>query len=173
MEHAAVPSAVREQRLNHWIEAYADDVIKVCYISLSDRAQAEDAMQETFLKAWKSMAAHERKGVTNDKAWLLRIAVNVCRDYFRTGWFRHVDSRKSIDELPIREEAAEGGDRELAMDIQNLPFKYKQIILLYYYQGLNLREAAEALGISPATAQRQLKKAEALLKAGLTGGDWG
>ena len=72
----------------------------------------------------------------------------------------------------IRDEASEGSDRELAMDIQNLPFKYKQIILLYYYQGLNLREAAEALGISPATAQRQLKKAESLLKDGLSGGDW-
>ena len=89
MEHAAVPSAVREQRLNHWIEAYADDVIKVCYISLSDRAQAEDAMQETFLKAWKSMAAYERKGVTNDKAWLMKIACNTCRDHLRRGWRKH------------------------------------------------------------------------------------
>ena len=132
MEHAAVPSAVREQRLNHWIETYAGDILKVCYLSLSDRTQAEDAMQETFLKAWKCMPNYERKGVENDKAWLLKIAMNVCRDTFRTGWFRHVDTRKSIDELPLKDEAAHSPDRELAMDIQNLPLKYKQIILLYY-----------------------------------------
>lgn len=60
MEQAVVPSYVREQRMTQWVENYADDIKKVCFIYLADRTQAEDALQDTFLKAWKSMQAYER-----------------------------------------------------------------------------------------------------------------
>lgn len=171
MEQADALSAVREQRLNRWIEHYADDVVKVCFLSLNDRAQAEDAMQDTFLKAWRYMPHYERRQIENEKAWLMKIAVNVCRDYRRTGWFRHVEKRASLEELPLRDQAEEGRDRELTMDIMALPVKYKQIVVLYFYQGFTLREAAEALGLSAATAHRRLKKAEEMLKASLEGGE--
>ena len=112
MEQAAVPSYVREQRLQEWIDLYANDIIRICFVYLADHDQAEDAMQDTFLKAWKSMPSYERKGIENDKAWLMRIAVNVCRDYRRSAWFRHVDRRVSLDSLPRALEAADGRDRE-------------------------------------------------------------
>ena len=52
-----------------------------------------------------------------------------------------------------------------------LPDRYKQVILLYYFQGLTTQETAGALGLSQATVSRRLKKAEALLKTSLTGGE--
>lgn len=170
MEQAAVPSYVREQKMNQWIETYADDIKKICFVYLADRSQAEDALQDTFLKAWKSMPAYERKGVENDKAWLMRIAINVCRDYHKTGWFRHVDKRQDMDTIAAYIPAKDEQDRELVMDICNLPAKYKQVVLLYYYQGMNMREAAQALGIPASTVHRRLKKAESLLKAEWIGG---
>lgn len=170
MEQAAVPSYVREQKMNQWIETYADDIKKICFVYLADRSQAEDALQDTFLKAWKSMPAYERKGVENDKAWLMRIAINVCRDYHKTGWFRHVDKRQDMDTITAYIPAKDEQDRELVMDICNLPAKYKQVVLLYYYQGMNMREAAQALGIPASTVHRRLKKAESLLKAEWIGG---
>ncbi len=171
MEQAAVPSYVREQRLQEWIDLYANDIIRICFVYLADRDQAEDAMQDTFLKAWKSMPSYERKGIENDKAWLMRIAVNVCRDYRRSAWFRHVDRRVSLDSLPRALEAADGRDRELTMDICRLPVKYRQVVLLYYFEGMNTREVSQALGLAPATAHRRLKKAEEMLKDAWGGGD--
>ena len=171
MEQAAVPSYVREQRLQEWIDLYANDIIRICFVYLADRDQAEDAMQDTFLKVWKSMPSYERKGIENDKAWLMRIAVNVCRDYRRSAWFRHVDRRVSLDSLPRALEAADGRDRELTMDICRLPVKYRQVVLLYYFEGMNTREVSQALGLAPATAHRRLKKAEEMLKDAWGGGD--
>ena len=174
MEQAVVPSYVREQRMTQWVENYADDIKKVCFIYLADRTQAEDALQDTFLKAWKSMQAYERKGIENDKAWLMRIAINVCRDYHRSGWFKHIDKRQDMDDITaIYADRAvqDPEDHELAMDICRLPEKYKQVVLLYYYQGMNMREVAHALGVPVSTVQRRLKKAETLLKTELMGGE--
>ncbi len=53
MERAAVPSMIREQRLNQWIEDYSDSILRTCFLYLSDQTQAEDATQDTWIKAWK------------------------------------------------------------------------------------------------------------------------
>ena len=167
MEQAAVPGLSREQILSRWIDLYSDPILRTCYLYLSDLHQAEDAMQETWIKAWKHMDDLERKGITNEKAWLLRIAINTCRDYRRTAWFRHVDRRAALDELPARLQMAETEDRTMSWIVMDLPERYKQIILLYFYQGLTMQETADALGLPLTTAHRRLRKAEALLKDAL------
>ena len=84
MDRAEVPSMSREQRLSEWIEDYSDTILRTCYLYLSDHSQAEDATQDTWIKAWKHMEDFERKKIVNEKAWLLRIAINTCKDYRRT-----------------------------------------------------------------------------------------
>ena len=171
MERAAVPSMIREQRLNQWIEDYSDSILRTCFLYLSDQTQAEDATQDTWIKAWKHMDDFERKGIANEKAWLLRIAINTCKDYRRTAWFRHVDRSKALDELPPGMMQTEMEDRNLTLVVMDLPDRYKQVVLLYYFQGLTQRETAHALGLSPAAVVRRLRAAEALLKQSLTGGE--
>ncbi len=170
MERAAVPGMIREQKLNQWIEDYSDSILRTCFLYLSDQNQAEDATQDTWIKAWKHMDDYERKSITNDKAWLLRIAINTCKDYRRSAWFRHIDRNKVLDELPSQLIAVEPEDRTLTLTVMALPDRYKQVILLYYFQGLTMQETAEVIGASQTTVQRRLKKAESLLKVELTGG---
>lgn len=170
MEHAAVPGMIREQRLNRWIETYSDSILRTCFLYLSDRGQAEDAVQDTWIKAWKHMDEYEKNNIANDKAWLLRIAVNTCKDYRRSAWFRHVDRSKALDELPPQLTAVEPEDRTLTLTVMELPDRYKQVILLYFFQGLTMQETADALGASQATVSRRLDKAKELLKGSLTGG---
>mgnify|MGYP002627174749 CR=1 FL=1 len=62
-------------------------------------------------------------------------------------------------------------DRELVIEVGNLPDKYKQLILLYYYANMTLQDTAEALGIPKSTASKRLKRAEEMLKRSLTGGE--
>ena len=170
MERAEVPSMIREQRLSRWIEEYSDSILHTCFLYLSDQGQAEDATQDTWIKAWKHMDDFEKKNIANEKAWLLRIAINTCKDYRRTAWFRHIDRSKALDELPPRLVAAEPEDRTLTLTVMDLPDRYKQVILLYYFQGLTMQETADALDVSQATVHRRLEKAEELLKGSLTGG---
>lgn len=171
MENVAVQSPTREQRLELWITQYADAILRLCFVYLRDAGQAEDAMQDTFLKAWKSMEQFEQRNGCTEKAWLMRIAVNVCHDYHRSRWFRHVDRTRTPDDLHVWHEAVLPEDHGLLMDVYNLPEKYKRVILLYYYQEMTLRETAEALGVSRSAVHKQLKKAQELLKGRLTGRD--
>ena len=114
MEHAAVPSMNRETKLSEWIEMYSDTILRTCYLYLSDLQQAEDVLQDTWIKAWKHMDDLERKEVRNEKAWLLRIAINTCKDYRRTAWFRHIDRKNALEELPARFTMIEPDDRSMS-----------------------------------------------------------
>ena len=110
MESAEASGDVREERLRRWIAEYSEAILRACRLLLSDRGQAEDAMQDTFLKAWRHMADYEKKHVENDKAWLLRIAANTCRDYRRSAWFRRVDRRADWADLSPDPSGAFEGD---------------------------------------------------------------
>ena len=170
MERAAVPSMIREQRLNQWIEDYSDSFLRTCFLYLSDQNQAEGATQDAWIKVWKHMDDYERKSIANDKAWLLRIAINICKDYRRSAWFRHIDRNKALDELPPQVIAVEPEDRTLTLMVMDLPDRYKQVILLHFFQGLTMQETADVLNTSQPTVHRRLKKAVELLKGSLTGG---
>lgn len=171
MERAVVPSMNREELLHHWIDAYSDAILRTCFLYLSDQGLAEDALQDTWIKVWRYMDDFEHKKVQNEKAWLLRIAINICKDYRRTAWFRHIDSRKALDDLPPHLLQVEPKDQCLSLLVMQLPARYKQVVLLYYYQGLTQRETAEALGMTPSAVIRCLRNAEKLLKQFLTGGE--
>ena len=171
MERAEVRGMTREERLSRWVETYSDAILRTCFLYLSDQAQAEDALQDTWIKAWRHMGDYERKDIVSDKAWLMRIAINTCKDYRRTAWFRHIDNRQALEELPPGRMKTGMEDRSLTLMVMDLPDRYKQVVLLYYYQGLTQRETGQALGLSPSAVIRRLRAAQAFLKRSLTGGE--
>ena len=171
MERAAVPSMTKERILETWVHTYAGAILKTCFIYLSDHDLAQDAMQDTFMKAWKYMEHNHPSSIRNEKAWLMRVAMNTCRDYRRTQWFKHIDFRVSLDELPPSYVSVPEEDRDLVIEVCNLPDKYKRLVLLYYYSNMTLQDTAETLGIPKSTASKRLKRAEEMLKRRLTGGE--
>jgi RNA polymerase sigma-70 factor (ECF subfamily) len=85
----------------------------------------------------------------------------------RTAWFRHTDRRITPEELqlPAPEESSRDDDREkLAQAIMKLPRKYRDALLLYYYQDMNQQEVAQALNISPSAVSKRLKHARDKLR---------
>ena len=73
-------------KIEELIDLYGDDILRLCLLYLGDRQLAEDAFQETFVKAWKRMSSF--RGESSVKTWLCTIAVNTCRSMLRTGWLR-------------------------------------------------------------------------------------
>lgn len=165
------PRAEREARLEKWMRTYGTSILRTCFVCLSDVREAEDAMQETFLKAWRAMDSFEGRNGAGEKTWLTHIALNVCRDIRRTRWFRHVDMRRALEDVPQGVASVLPEDRALLLDVMQLPDKYKQPLLLYYYQDMTIEETSGVLGVSKSTIHNRLKKAESLLRLNLTGGD--
>ena len=151
------------------IEDNQASMYKAAIAILQNDEDAADAIQETILICWEKIGSLRHAGYF--KTWLMRIAINVCRDYQRKRWFRHIDMRHALEDLPQGMMTVLPEDRELMLDILRLPDDLKKPLILYYYQDMNLQETADALGISKSTVHTRLKKAEQALKLSLTGGD--
>lgn len=156
-------ASIRTDELCHRLEDYAVDVLRLCYSYLSNRADAKDAMQETFLKAWKHRDQYEGRGSGNPKSWLLKIAANTCRDVLRKPWHQRIDRSVDIDTL-ICKRAAPQEDRDLLLGITMLSPMYKDVVLLRYYQGMTLCEIARQLHYSESCVIRRLNHAYGLLR---------
>lgn len=154
----------REQALVRLMQIYGDSVKRMCCVYLHDLPSAEDAAQETFIKAFEHMEPLLAGEIRSEKAWLMRIAVNTCKDMLRSSWLRHIDRRKTIEELPLSVTPANEERMALTQAVMALPPKLKDIVLLHYYQGLNLRTCAQILGISAPTATRRLAQAQKKLQ---------
>lgn len=160
------PDHVREEELRRLMTHYKNDLMRMSYAYLKDLALAEDAVQETFVKAYQAMATF--RGESSEKTWLMSIAINTCRTIRRESWFRFVDRSVTPDALPLQ--AASGEDRALLEAVMSLPCKHKEVVLLYYYQGMNLKEMSEALGVAVSTLSTRLKAARGKLRHDLEGG---
>ena len=167
MEAVRVPDSDPVSTLERLIQENEVALKRLCYLYLHDEAMAEDAVQETFLKVYRSLTNF--RGEANEKTWLTRIAINTCKDMLRSGWFRHMDRRVTAETLPARQEA-DPYHREVAAAVMNLPGKLREVILLYYYSGLNTLEIAETLKITQPAVTGRLKRARERLKTDLGGG---
>jgi RNA polymerase sigma-70 factor (ECF subfamily) len=159
-------------KLAQWIAEYSGALLKTCYVYLHSLQQAEDAVQDTFIKAYQGMACTDAQALVSEKAWLMRIAINVCHDYHRSRWFRYIDKTVAVEALPQTLMSVLPEDRTLLADVIRLPEKFKQVLLLYYYQELTLQETADVLQISRSAVHKRLQKAQTLLKGRLTGRDF-
>ena len=162
---------LQQRKLEEWLDMYGDSVLRTCFLYLADRALAEDALQDTYIKIWRNIDRFEARNESTAKTWIMRIAINTCKDYKRSAWFRHVDLTQAMEDIPLAFRDTTAESRELFSDLMRLPGKYKQVILLYYYQHMTMAETAEALGISRPTVQHRLQKAYALLRVSPEGSD--
>lgn len=164
MNSALVPGKVQEAKLEEWIVCYGDAVLRTCFMYLKDMALAEDAMQDTFIKAWQGMAKFEGRNDSSEKTWILRIAINTCKDYRRTTWFRHVDLSRALEDLPPALRAVADESRAMFLDVIRLPATLKQVILLYHFHDMTMAEVAQVLHVGRSTVANRLRKAYALLR---------
>ena len=128
-------------------------------------------MQETFLKAFKNLDSF--RGESSEKTWLTRIAVNCCRDCRRSAWYRYIDRRVSVDQLPVLSSAPPSDDHiALTMAIMKLKPKYMEAVLLYFYEGYPIKEIAKMLDLTEAAVSARIRKAKQKLIAELEGGEY-
>ena len=153
--------------LERLVEQYQTAVLRTCYLYLCDRSQAEDAVQETFLKVYRNLDSF--RGESSEKTWIMKIAINTCYKMNHSGWVRFFNRRVTPEMLPEASVPFEEKDDELTRAVIRLPIRLREVILLYYYQGLKVNEVAEALGISQPSVSQRLKRGRDKLKEALEG----
>ena len=155
-----------ETEVNRAVEEYADMVQRVCFYHLKNRTDTEDVFQNVFLKY---MLSEETFGDSeHEKAWLLRVAINACKDYLKSFFRKNVVSLEALNEM---EAEGEEDYREILEAVLSLPGKYKDIIYLHYYEGDTAAEIGKILGKKENTVYSLLSRGRRILREKL-GGDW-
>ena len=157
----------RREWLNTAITKWEKPMLRLCFAYLCDTALAEDAVQETFLKVYKGLDSF--RGESSEKTWIMKIAMNTCYKMNHSGWSRFINRRVTPEMLPETSVPFEEKDDELTRAVIRLPIRLREVLLLYYYQGLNVNEIAEALGISQPSVSGRLKRGRERLKDMLEG----
>ena len=158
----------RREWLNQAITRWEKQILHLCFAYLGDIALAEDAVQETFFKAWKHYGGF--RGEAGEKTWLMRIAMNTCRDLLKSSWARNTDRSVTPDLLPEGSVPFEERDDTVTRAVMSLPPRLREATLLRWYQGLSLEEMTRVLHLPRSTVNYRLKKAKTMLKGKLE--DW-
>ena len=137
-------------------------VYRVCYSYLGNRADAEDATQNVFLRLLRSGASFESG--EHEKAWLIRVSANLCKDVLKASVRKNVP----LDAIPEPEAKPQEYDATLDV-VLSLDEKYKDVVYLYYYEGWSTDQISGALGKPPSTIRSYLSEARALLRERLGG----
>lgn len=146
----------------HAVERYQDMVYRVALHALGSPQDADDAVQEVFLRLYTARKPFE--GEEHLRRWLLRVTLNYCRDVLKSPWRRRRVSLESLPELPAfqREE-----ERVLYQTVMSLPEKYRTVLDLFYYEELSVREIAGLLHIEVSAVTTRLSRARGKLKDAL------
>ena len=145
------------------VEKYADMVRKISLCHLKNEDEAEDIFQDVFLKYM--LCEKEFESEEHEKAWIIRVTINKCRDSFRNHFKKNTIS---IDTLI--NETASGSDmdtRDVISAVLHLPAKYRDVVYLHYYEGYTAAEIGQILSKKENTVYSLISRAKGLLKTEL------
>ncbi len=151
-------SLVMDEEIEKIYNRQFDTVYRVCFSFMKNAEDAEDMVQETFLKLISCRKQFESE--EHEKAWLIVTASNTCKDELKR-WKRRMENIR----LLFQEENAVPKEENKVLEwVMALPVKYKQVIYLYYYEGYRTAEIASMLHCSESTVRNQLLRGRRILK---------
>ena len=150
-------------RLEAVIRTYENTLYRAALATLGDPHEAEDVVQEAFLRLWEK--APEFESPAHERAWLLKVAVNGCKSRLRSPWHRR--TAPLLDSYP----AADPEEQAVLEVIQSLPPKDRTVLHLYYYEGYQTAEIAAMTGWREGTVRSRLTRARDRLRQ-LLKGEW-
>ena len=159
-----------DEAFSAWFDAlytrYASDIIRVSYFYLGDRGKAEDVCHDAFVSLFVNRPALEPG---HEKTWLLKVAMNRCRDIWRSAWVRRVISGSpAFEMIPAPDTLGKHMEKaEVLQAVHSLPADFREIFILDYSQGYGISEISGILNLPEGTISSRLsrgrKKLEAIL----------
>jgi RNA polymerase sigma-70 factor, ECF subfamily len=151
------------------MDIYGEEIKRFIFSYTKNSAQAEDITQEVFVNVFLKL--HTFNGNSSLRTWIYSIAINKCKDYFKSWHYRKVQFFGQFTEQdmthfqsPERIVTLRAESTVLIKQVLSLPLKYREILLLYYYREFSLHEICELLEISETTAKSRLHRGRKKLK---------
>lgn len=159
----------KEEAYYELINLYGDKLLKTCFLMIKDKGEAEDIVQETFIRVFKYIGSF--KGDSSIYTWIYRISQNITKDKLGA-------KRDTIpyEDMEIALENTEQLtltkiDREvLRNELDKLNFIYKQVLVLFYFDDLSIKEISEILEEKEGTVKSKLSRGRVLLRDSLEKG---
>lgn len=148
---------MQKNNIENAVKEYADMVFRVCFMILKNDADAQDAVQETFLKYIQKAPHFENE--SHEKSWLIKVATNHSLNMLK--------SRRRYSDTNIESIKVFADDEETVFVLEalvSLPQKYSVVIALHYIEGYKVKEIAQMIGKTPSAVKMRLQKGRKLLE---------
>lgn len=155
--------SIDRARAAYLVETYSDLILRLSYTYLGSTHDAQDICQNVLLKLMTGGKQFESR--EHEKAFIIRTAVNACKDLLGSAWRKRTCSIDACVEMPAPNAEQDG----LLDAVQRLPQKYREVVFLHYYEGYAVQEIAQLLGQREATVSTHLHRARQKLKDMLGG----
>ncbi|MCM1101760.1 MAG: sigma-70 family RNA polymerase sigma factor [Clostridium sp.] len=139
-----------ERDIGKMVLKYSDMLYKICIVILCNEQDVQDAIQDTFCRCLEKGPDFESE--EHEKAWLIRVAVNICRDMLR---FRRRHPTVSIEKVA---DSLAAPERETLRELLELPVRQKTVLYLHYVEGYRVKEIADILGTTEGAVKMRLKR---------------
>ncbi len=154
-----IKSAERQELFRSVFDSYSKLVYSVAYSYMKNRSDANDIMQDVFLKFYQHM---EKLEEPRFKPWLITVTANSCKNMLRSGWFSRTFFTEDTDDIPYEQDFGEESD--LFRAVMRLPEKERIPIHLFYYEGCTTHEISQMLKVKESTVRVRLMRAREKLK---------
>ncbi|PAE10820.1 hypothetical protein CHI02_18025 [Niallia circulans] len=159
--------------LNQLMQKYGSELKRIAYLYVNDKVECEDIIQEVFISCYQNL--DQFRNEASYKTWLIRITINKCKDYRKRWNIKNLILKPEINPLNTstsfeNEYIQQHNSNEIIQQIASLSGKYKEVLILYYYQELNMKEISNVLNISINTVKSRMLRGKDVLKRKLERG---
>ena len=161
-----------EVDIDYYVEQYGDYLYRIAYVYTKDQHAAEEVVQDVFIKLYET---NQFEGKSSEKTYLTKMTINRCYDYLRKWKVKKAQlfeyftkSVASSEQVVIEQQERD----EIVEAILTLPLKYREVLLLYYYDDLSVAEIASCIHIPQSTVATRLQRARTKLKEQLPKMEW-
>lgn len=140
---------------------YSDNLFRLCMHYTKNTADAEDTVQQTFLKLLERNEPFD--SAEHEKAWLIRVCINLCKDHLKSSWSKKVVSENYMPPPAHMEEIPDGTAPMILDCVRRLPDNQKTAVYLFYYMDMPVSRIAQAMNAKQNTVLSWLRRARKTL----------
>ena len=158
----SLPMAVTDEVVRH----YSPMIYRIALTKTKSSHDADDIFQEVFLKLVMNDKPFESE--EHRKAWLIRVTVNCCNSHFVAPWRKNVETIEDVmlEQMPDEGEAfwQESDSPDVYAQVMKLPEQMREVVMLFYYEDMSIREIADVVGTSEVNVKKRLSRAREKLR---------